>query len=313
MRNFRLALEANQKAIRIAESHGEQYYGLYAWRTQAFAKLNDQREEARVLEKMQVLFPHSRADLAPRLVGVYRRLGEQQKMAQALAESRQPSSSSRPVALLFSIKSTGKDHLPPGWAYEIIARSNYFQRFKYTTNGIYGLGDTGIIQYVTMPPDYGQLLVASPESHNCYKLPIDNMLHEFNQQRSPQPVYSKVSQVGTLMLGPVPCLQYMCQCQDESRYDLVTVVRDLAVAPGLARAQAIMNDVPFTSCIVLSVSRVLGGCPEPILTTFSVKKVRFDEKTCKEKANYHQVRSQDELIMAGEGALKKEDLDSIGR
>jgi hypothetical protein len=68
---------------------------------------------------------------------------------------------------------------------------------------------------------------------------------------------------------------------------------------------------PPSNCVIMAMSKVRGGFPRPVVQTYSVRKVKFDEARCRAAANFHQVKSLQELIFADEGDMKYEDTNKF--
>jgi tetratricopeptide (TPR) repeat protein len=297
-----------EKALKMAEAAGDHYRDLYDMLADAYATEGNKKGLAELLEKMAVIFPHSRPAILQNLLTAYRHTGDRDRLNQTVLRLQQLGKSS-PLAAspLLTVQPSGKDRLPPGVGYEFLARTEPYARFKLTLNQIMCFGETGTAQYVDLPPNYDQVVVVSPESHNCLKIDVDKLLVELLGAIPLQPQYADVKVVGRSTVGFIPCIQYKCQWQDDSSFDLITVARDLTPASGMVQTMAKLCGGPPSNSVVVGLCRVQGGFPRPILQTYSVKKVKFDEDRCRAVANFHQMKNLQELIYADEGDMKAED------
>jgi tetratricopeptide (TPR) repeat protein len=169
-----------EKALKMAEATNDHYRELYDLLVKSYTQEKNSKGLTQLLEKMLAIFPHSRREILKQLAVAYRHSGDVEKVTQSLRQlqmlAEQASTSSSP---LLAKQPSGKDRIPSGTGYEFTARTDAFPKFKLTLSENMWFGDTGTAQYVDLPPNYDQIVVVSPESHNCFKTPVNKMLTEF--------------------------------------------------------------------------------------------------------------------------------------
>jgi|GEM_PF-2741714 len=274
-----------EKVIKICRQRGEYYLPAYEHLRIAYKSQNSPKLEPLMLEMVKV-FPARFSAVA-----------RQNKMPPAMP--------------LMALKPTGKDKPTGKNSLEILLRTAVFPRFKFTMNQKMGLGDTGTAKFIAMPPDFNHVLVVNDESKNAVNQSVSELLYKMAGVNQVQPVYSKITEVGTSTIGSVACTQYKCQWQDDCSFDLLTVARDVDIEPNFARVQSLFVGGPPTRFVVLAGTRVEGGFPMPYLQTFRIKRTTLDEQYCKATRAYHRLKSVNELIYAEKGDMKADDVKDM--
>lgn len=299
-----------QKTKKLCAENGEIYKEVYEVELRTYHETGNLKKEIETLESMIKLFPDSQVRTLERLADLYAHRKDKVNLAKTKSRITAVKLPARLKSPLLDLKTSGKP-LPAGRGYEVMAQSLPFQRFKYNMNATCGIGDNGVSQYYQMPPNYDQVFVVNPESHNYVQVTMSDLLKQFIGGAPVQPEYKSVKAIAKVKYANQNCIQYLCQWRQDSCFDLITVAPEITISKPLAVAIAKLGTFPECGCAVLNATRVVGGYPTPLFQVLSVKPAIFNENLPKTVTSYHKLKSINELIIAGDGDMNAKDAEEF--
>lgn len=213
---------------------------------------------------------------------------------------------------LKAIKPAG-NMLKADQALQLVCHTGCFPRFKLTLKGDRVAGDSGIVRYVILPPEYDQAILVNDDSHNYLSLTIKELLLDHCSRSEPHFDYSSIAKMGSEKVCGLNADVYKISMAGDSSYHILKVARDVQLTTPLSGAVSRICLIYPIGALPLELKSYYLGTTREVLR---VEKASFVSSAAAAASfqipkTFNRVRNMGELVYAEEGDLKSSDLDAL--